>query len=68
MPDSSLLDLDVAREVFEASTDFTIGLEEEFAFVDPETLDLVDRYPELHEAALGDEVLAQSAAGELIAS
>ena len=68
MPDSSLLDLDVAREVFEASTDFTIGLEEEFAIVDPETLDLVDRYPELHEAALGDEVLAESAAGELIAS
>ena len=68
MPNSSLLDLDVAREVFEASTDFTIGIEEEFAIVDPETLDLVDRYPELYEAAQTDEVLAESAAGELIAS
>ena len=31
------LDLGRTREVFEASTDFTIGLEEEFAIVDPET-------------------------------
>ena len=29
------LDLERAREVFEASSDFTIGLEEEFALVDP---------------------------------
>jgi carboxylate-amine ligase len=52
------LDLDGARERFEDSTDFTIGLEEEFAILDPETLELVDR----------DEVLAEAAAGELIAS
>ena len=68
MTDPHLLDLGEAREVFEASTDFTIGLEEEFAIVDPETLDLVDRYPDLHEAAQSDPVLAESAAGELIAS
>ncbi len=60
--------MDEVREVFDASTDFTIGLEEEFAILDPESLDLVDRYPELYEAAQADTVLAGSAAGELIAS
>ena len=39
-----------AREVFEASTDFTIGLEEEFAIVDPETLELEHRFEDLHAA------------------
>jgi glutamate---cysteine ligase / carboxylate-amine ligase len=62
------IDLAGAREVFEASTDFTIGLEEEFAIVDPETLELEHRFEELYEAAQEDEVLAESAAGELIAS
>jgi glutamate---cysteine ligase / carboxylate-amine ligase len=64
----SAIDLAQAREVFEASTDFTIGLEEEFAIVDPETLELEHRFDELYEAAQADEVLADSAAGELIAS
>ena len=68
MTDSDLLDLDAAREVFESSRDFTIGLEEEFALLDPVTLDLVDRYPDLKAAASEDPVLADSAAGELIAS
>ncbi len=68
MTDSDLLDLDAAREVFDSSRDFTIGLEEEFAIVDPGTLDLVDRYPEIKAAAAEDPVLADSAAGELIAS
>lgn len=63
-----LLDLNEAREVFESSRDFTIGLEEEFAIVDPGTLDLLDRFPEVHAAAQDDPVLAESAAGELIAS
>jgi len=63
-----LLDLTAAREVFESSRDFTIGLEEEFAIVDPGTLDLVDEFPRLHAAAQDDPVLAESAAGELIAS
>ncbi|MCB0830451.1 MAG: YbdK family carboxylate-amine ligase [Solirubrobacterales bacterium] len=60
--------MDAVREVFEASTDFTIGLEEEFAILDPATLDLVDRFPEIYSAAQDDPVLANSAAGELIAS
>ena len=54
--------------MFESSRDFTIGLEEEFAIVDPGTLDLVDRFPQMHAAAQDDPVLADSAAGELIAS
>ena len=68
MSDSSSLDLGQAREAFEASTDFTIGLEEEFAILDPETLDLVDRFEEFRAAAEGDPLLGDSIAGELIAS
>jgi glutamate---cysteine ligase / carboxylate-amine ligase len=62
------LDLDLARERFESSTDFTIGLEEEFAILDPGTLELEHRFEDLYAACLKDEVLADSAAGELIAS
>ncbi|MGK2954956.1 MAG: carboxylate-amine ligase [Solirubrobacterales bacterium] len=68
MSDPHLLDLGDAREIFEESQDFTIGLEEEFAIVDPGTLDLADRFPELYQAAQADPVLGDSAAGELIAS
>ncbi|HKP90552.1 MAG TPA: YbdK family carboxylate-amine ligase [Thermoleophilaceae bacterium] len=57
-----------AREVFEASTDFTVGIEEEFGILDPETRSLVQRYEELKEAADADEVLRPRAAGELISS
>ncbi|MFL5891909.1 MAG: YbdK family carboxylate-amine ligase [Solirubrobacterales bacterium] len=66
--DESHLDLDQARERFANSTDFTIGLEEEFALVDPDTLDLVHRYVELNAACQADDVLAESVAGELISS
>jgi len=62
------LDLDLARERFESSTDFTVGLEEEFAILDPETLELEHRFEEVYAACRADEVLAESAAGELIAS
>ncbi len=62
------LDLDLARERFESSTDFTIGLEEEFAILDPATLELEHRFDELYAACQKDPVLADSAAGELIAS
>jgi carboxylate-amine ligase len=64
----SALDLDRARETFESSRDFTIGLEEEFAIVDPETLELQHRFEDVYAACQGDEVLAEAAAGELIAS
>jgi carboxylate-amine ligase len=62
------LDLDRARETFESSTDFTIGLEEEFAILEPATLELAHRFEDVHAACQGDELLAESAAGELIAA
>ena len=60
------LDFDSAEETFAASSDFTLGLEEEFAIVDPGSLDLVPRFEELRDAAEG--FLAESIAGELISS
>jgi glutamate---cysteine ligase / carboxylate-amine ligase len=66
--DESHLDLAHARERFADSTDFTIGLEEEFALVDPQTLNLVNRFEELHAACQADAILAESAVGELISS
>ncbi len=62
------LDLDGARERFEESTDFTVGLEEEFAILDPDTLELAHRYEDVKARCDEDEVLAEAAAGELIAS
>jgi carboxylate-amine ligase len=65
-PQDSGLDLDRVRGVFEESQDFTIGLEEEFAIVNPETLELEHRFDDLFTACQEDELLAASAAGELI--
>jgi glutamate---cysteine ligase / carboxylate-amine ligase len=62
------LDLDLARERFESSTDFTVGLEEEFAILDPATLELEHRFEDVYAACRKDGVLADSAAGELIAA
>lgn len=62
------MDLDLAREKFESSQDFTIGLEEEFAILDPRTLELEHRFEDVIAACREDEVLAESAAGELIAA
>jgi glutamate---cysteine ligase / carboxylate-amine ligase len=78
------LDLDSAHEAFETSTDFTVGLEEEFALLEPGDLGLVQRFEDLRDAAsamggpgggagqggggVGDPILAGSLAGELISS
>ena len=62
------LDLDTARETFDCSTDFTVGLEEEFALLDPVGLGLIGRFEALRDGAAGDELLAGSIAGELISS
>ncbi|WP_027008209.1 carboxylate-amine ligase [Conexibacter woesei] len=63
------LDTDRAAEAFAASSDWTVGLEEEFAILDPETLDMVPRFEELRDSALaGDPVLGRAIAGELISS
>ena len=61
-------DLAAAREVFEASTDGTVGIEEEFALLDPRTLAMTPAFEPLFAAAKQDPVLADSVAGELIAS
>ena len=64
----SSINVESARAAFEAATDFTVGLEEEFALLDPGSLGLVARFEDLHAAALTDPVLAESVAGELISS
>jgi glutamate---cysteine ligase / carboxylate-amine ligase len=65
-PPDSGLDLERVRQTFEDSTDFTIGIEEEFAIVNPETLELEHRFEELFEASRSDELLAPAVRGELI--
>jgi carboxylate-amine ligase len=65
-PQHDGLDLAAVRETFEDSTDFTVGIEEEFAIVDPAMLDLEHRFEEMHAACLRDEQLAPAVKGELI--
>jgi carboxylate-amine ligase len=62
-----VIDLDGARAVFEGSTDFTVGIEEEFAVLDT-THELVPRFEALRDAAATDPLLGPSIAGELISS
>jgi carboxylate-amine ligase len=62
------IDLDRGHSAFEEGSDFTVGIEEEFAILDPGSLDMVGRYDELRQAADQDPVLAASVAGELISS
>ena len=62
------IDLDRAEQRFEASVDFTVGVEEEFSILDPDTLDLLPRFEQLREAAAGDPILREAVAGELISS
>ena len=63
-----MIDVADARETFEGSADFTVGIEEEFALLDPDTLELVPRFEALRAASERDPILAVSVAGELIAS
>jgi len=63
------LDFSNAQASFEDSVDGTVGLEEEFALLDPATLSLAPRFEQLRDAAVvADSVLAESLAGELISS
>jgi carboxylate-amine ligase len=69
MGDFVPIDLEAVPEVFAASTDGTIGIEEEFQILDPDTLDLAPRFEELRDAAVETDLkLADSLAGELISS
>ena len=56
-----------ARAQFEDATDFTVAVEEEFALLDPVTLDLTNRFEEVQAAAQGTALEAHLV-GELIAS
>lgn len=56
-----------ARERLDGGTDFTVAVEEEFALLDPATLDLVNRFEDVQAAAAGSD-LAPNLVGELIAS
>jgi carboxylate-amine ligase len=61
-----VIDLDLAEEAFAASVDGTVGLEEEFAILEPATLDLAPRFEELRDTAPPE--LAGHVTGELIRS
>ncbi|HWN20567.1 MAG TPA: YbdK family carboxylate-amine ligase [Gaiellaceae bacterium] len=56
-----------ARARFEGATDFTVAVEEEFALLEPGSLDLVNRFEEVQAAAQGT-ALEPHLVGELIAS
>jgi carboxylate-amine ligase len=63
------LDLDQASNTFAQSTDFTVGLEEEFQILAPDTLELTPRFEELRDfARQRDEPLYEAITGELISS
>ena len=64
-----MIDLDRAVETFAAASDLTVGIEEEFAILDPATLDLAPRFEELRDEAEGsDPLLFHHITGELISS
>jgi carboxylate-amine ligase len=65
LPTDELIRL--AREAFDEGRDFTVAVEEEFALLDPETLELTNRFEELKAAAQGAE-FDECLVGELIAS
>ncbi len=56
-----------AREQYANAQDLTLAVEEEFAVLDPETLDLTNRFEDLQAAAQGTALEAHLV-GELIAS
>jgi glutamate---cysteine ligase / carboxylate-amine ligase len=56
-----------ARAQFESATDFTVAVEEEFAILDPASLDLTNRFEDVQAAARGT-ALEEHLVGELIAS
>jgi carboxylate-amine ligase len=64
----SEIDLDNGYVRFEQATDFSVGLEEEFAILDPGHLGLAQRFEELRDGAQSDPFLADAIAGELISS
>jgi carboxylate-amine ligase len=63
------LDLDLAAETFAQARDFTVGVEEEFSILDPQTLEMLPRFEQLRAAAAdSDPSLHEHITGELISS
>jgi glutamate---cysteine ligase / carboxylate-amine ligase len=61
------LDLARAAEKFAQAVDLTVGIEEEFSILDPDTLELLPRFERMYDAAAAsDELLRQAITGELI--
>jgi glutamate---cysteine ligase / carboxylate-amine ligase len=56
-----------SRAEFDAGTDLTVAVEEEFALLDPQTLELTNSFEEIYAAAIETD-LAPNVVGELIAS
>jgi carboxylate-amine ligase len=59
--------LAASKAAFAAVPDFTVAVEEEFALLDPSTLELVNRFEDVEQAAAGTD-LEPHLVGELIAS
>lgn len=59
--------LAASKAAFESVPDFTVAVEEEFALLDPATLDLVNRFEDVQAASRGTD-LESHLVGELIAS
>jgi glutamate---cysteine ligase / carboxylate-amine ligase len=59
--------LAASKASFEEAVDLTVAVEEEFALLDPSSLELTNRFEEVQEAARGTE-LERHLVGELIAS
>jgi glutamate---cysteine ligase / carboxylate-amine ligase len=59
--------LAASKAAFDEVPDFTVAVEEEFALLDPSTLELVNRFEDVQQAARGTE-LEPHLVGELIAS
>jgi glutamate---cysteine ligase / carboxylate-amine ligase len=63
-----MIDVAAARDLFDDSTDGTVGIEEEFALLDPQTHRLIPAFERLRDAGQADDVLVDAIAGELISS
>ena len=62
------IDFDVVEDAFSISSDGTVGIEEEFAILDQDSLDLAPKFELLKSSAAEGSDLAASIAGELVLS
>ena len=62
------INFEAAEAIFDGSVNGTVGIEEEFGIVDPESLELVPGFEVLRDAAQSDPEMAIAVAGELIRS